>query len=86
MIYKDYAHKYAHFCEYVRFFYFNLGTGAVHPWDNGKGDDRPDPDIFIGKPDLTQQAYAGIGKGMSPSYVWVARKTCQRSRFPSVCY
>ena len=63
--------------------FFNFGTGAVHPLDNGQGDDRPEPDIFIGKPDLTQQAYAGIGKGMSPSYVWVAKETCQRSRFPS---
>ena len=32
---------------------------------------------------LNAIAYAGIGKGMSPSYVWVARGTCQRSRFPS---
>jgi len=67
----------------VRIFYFNLGTGAVHPLDIGQGDDRPEPDMFIGKPDLTQQAYVGIGKGMSLSYVWVAKETCQRSRFPS---
>ena len=60
-----------------------MGTGAAHPLNNGQGDDRAEPDIFIGKPDLTQQTYSSIGKGISPSYVWVARETCQRSRFPS---
>lgn len=57
------------------------GTGVAHPLDNGQGDDRVDPYTFLRKPDLTQQAYASIGKGMSPSYVWVARKPVNAAVF-----
>ena len=57
------------------------GTGVTHPLDNGQGDDRVEPCTFLRKPDLTQQAYAGIGKGMSPSYVWVARKPVNAAVF-----
>lgn len=50
-------------------------------WMMDRAMDRVEPYTFLRKPDLTQQAYAGIGKGMSSSYVWVARKPVNAAVF-----